>query len=326
MNMQGERAANADASVRVFFVPHHLEQPRNETPNDLKTDDTPVRVPFEMSGALASASGTVKSKAIVMVDGYKTTKDGSLLGGNQDPCVGGAPVGVFHAYCRIASPRKRDDKVHVIAGESELLPDIAHPRDIIAYGKPDLQRNEVGIDTVIVVDRTPVFSDVIAGVTSEEDAYAFSISDQLPLGFHAGQNQQRIVIGRTEGTWEAVQGLRSSFVPLAERTADGQLRVARVPAAAMKPSDWKELRERFEEMFSGKGRVGNMGFITEFPVGPGLAMIRALIERSGDSVGKSGQVLVPPLRFRCAPARFGKDGVVRPNEEHLRRLRAYPPD
>ena len=255
-----------------------------------------------------------------MGDGYRLQEGGAIAGGNQDPCIFGAPVGVLHSYCRIVKRRGIDNDVISLSGPSgQLLRDAVNPGDIVLYGKP--VGAEIAVDTVIVVAKVCPFHDVLDEVGDLSDAFAFNLSDHLPLGSHAGEEYQSVIVGSTVPTWNAVQEIMTSFVPLAERDLDGRLRVTRVPMSILPAGSREALSKLFkEDMFGGGGKMQNQGFICEIPAQAGTALVRALIARSGDSTKRPGAVFVPPLRATKSLPRLGADGVVRSNEEHLARL------
>ena len=304
---------------RFFFFPHGPE--RADPPSRLTPKKTPPwRVPFQVRGALVSDAGSQLADGVIMGDGYKTRGEPVMLGGNQDPCVFSAPLGGLHTFCRVVTRQGNDNDVAVLVASGGLLPTVVAPGDVIFYGKPDLAREFIAVDTVLVVDETKPFRDVVAGVGVPSDAYDFNLSDARPGGSHAGEDRQIVIVGHGEPTPEALGALATSFVPLAERDLDGRWRVLRIGRSDLAAS-YDVLRPVFAEtMFSGPPQLANKGRICELPAAAGEALARAVIRRSRNTTA-SGAVFVPPLR-PCGrtPMRFGSDGDIREQQAHLAHL------
>jgi hypothetical protein len=303
---------------RFFFFPHRVE--RADPPLRLTRGEPPWRVPYEVRAAMVSPTGVQTADGVVMGDGYQVRGGGAIVGGNQDPCVFSDPLGGLHAFCRIVRRKGRDHDVVTLTSATGLLPTVVAPGDVVFYGKPDISNEVVAVDTVFVVQVTAPFQDAVKRVGAHADAYAFNLSDARPGGSHAGEDAQRVIIGRSEATVAALDALGTSFVPLAERDANGRWRVLRVGREDIGAS-YDDLRRVFSErMFGVPGPMANKGYICELPPAAGEALARAVIARSRNQTS-SGAVVVPPLQMRGrAPLRFGGDGDLRHQEDHLGRL------
>lgn len=290
---------------RFFFFPHAVEQ---AAPPRLKAIP-PWRVPYAVSGTLVSRE-VRQANGVVMGDGYQTRGGPVVVGGNQDPCIFSDPI--VHSFCRIGR-RLSDNFVRELDGtQLRLLPEVVDVGDVILYGKPFPKRH-VAVDTVIVVREVMAFAKMRASAGMESAVYAYNLSDAQPGGWHAGQTRHTIIVGALEATKAAVDAIATSFVPNAERSVDGRWQVPRVRREHL-PAAFDDLTMTFATMFSGPGRIGNAGYITELPTSSGEALARAVIARSSEGV------FVPPVAPRSTPPRFSADSQVRPHELHLARL------
>jgi hypothetical protein len=304
---------------RFFFFPHRVDAPPLRA--RLKEGSTPWRVPYRVAGSLVSSSGVEVGEGLVMGDGFQVRDAPVIVGGNQDPCLFCAPLSGLHAFCRIASTQGADNDVVGLARREGLLPSVVSPGDVIIYGKPNVPRDQIAVDTVLVVEEAKPFKEVVAAVGVGTDAYAFNLSDAQPSGSHEGEDSQLVIVGRASATVAAVESLATSFVPLAERDADGRWQVVRVTRQVIGAA-YDDLRAIFvESMFSGSGAIANKGRICELPAVSGEALARAVIARSRKGTA-SGVVFIPPLRptGRTSPRRLGGDGVVRDGDAHMARL------
>lgn len=273
-----------------------------------------------MRGALVSGAGSQVVEGVIMGDGYQIRGGPVIVGSNQDPCVFSEPLGGLHTFCRVVTRHGRDNDVAGLSSSGGLLPTVVVPGDVVFYGKPDLSRDLIAVDTVLVVEDAKPFRDVVAGVGVHSDAYVFNLSDARPGGSHAGEDHQVVIVGHCEPTAKALSALATSFAPLADRDVDGRWCVLRVGRSDLEAS-YDELRRLFvETMFSGPPQLANKGRICELPAVPGEALARAVIRRSSNR-STSGAVFVPPLRPQGRPPmRFGNDGNVREQQQHLDHL------
>lgn len=304
---------------RAFFFPHGRTA-------GLQPGGLPGRVPFDVRGPLLSRSGRRDGDATIYADGYKA----NTVGSNQDPCVFSSPLGPFHAFCRIDGKR-RDLYVRECGGRHErLLPQLVSAEDVIVYGKftppgGNGPTSSVWVDTVIVVNEVlrvttkqrhvpqpcngrgrckarrftlaPPWAHErgsLGGVARESDAYVYCLSDAAPSGLHCCTNlaDYRIIVGRSEPTPNALLGLRTSFVPLAEAAP------ATVTDIHFDPGTWSSLRDFLDSSVRPGAAGPHGGWIAEFP---NFELAAALCEAVVDA---AGEVAIPPLQPTRAGGRW----------------------
>ena len=307
---------------RAFFFPHALDPEQGDRGN------RPGRVPYQVRASLIESSGNHEGECWVMADGFRRdpSQRGStgVVGTNQDPCVFSAPWPPFHSFCRIDGARGGADQRVVGKGQfvADSLPDAVDEGDVIVYGKttPPSGRalTSVWVDTVLVVadkmvlptrvgagKKRPFDLDTARGTLPERDsdAYRFNLGDAESNGMHATtlRDPHLLIRGAVDTGAESLAELRTSFVPLADRPADGAgFTVCGVSRAHVGES-WMAMLAFFEaSVFAavrGAGRP-NGGWIAEFPsFDLAQSLLQAVIKRSGIHQGLRGTVAVPPLKL-----------------------------
>jgi hypothetical protein len=203
---------------------------------------------------------------------------------------------------------------------ADSLPDAVEEGDVIVYGKttPPSGRalTSVWVDTVLVVadkmvlptragagKKRPFDLDTARGTLPERDsdAYRFNLSDAESTGMHATtlRDPHRLIRGAVDTAAGSLAELRTSFVPLADRPADGAGHTVCGVDRAHVGETWAAMLAFFEaSVFArvpGSGRP-NGGWIAEFPsFDLAQALLEAVIKRSGIHQGLRGTVAVPPL-------------------------------
>jgi hypothetical protein len=304
---------------RAFFFPHGSVAGRR--PGGL-----PGRVPFDIHGPLVSRSGRRDGGATVYADGYEK----NTVGSNQDPCVLSSPLDPFHAFCKIDG-RRGDLYVREVGTRHDrLLPQVVSADDVIVYGKfnprgGDGPTTSIWVDTVIVVDevlrvttkqphlpqpcngrgrcKARPFAlaqpwahqrEPLRSVDPNSDAYVYCLSDAAPSGLHCCTRLKdyRIIVGRSEPTPDALVGLRTSFVPIADSAP------ATVTDVQFDPSSWSSL-SNFLDSRVRRGKAGpHGGWIAEFP---SFDLAAALC---GAVIDAAGEVAIPPLHVTRPCARW----------------------
>lgn len=300
-------------SRRAFFFPHP-PHPR----------ERPGRVPFHVEADAVSLQGVRRETGVIMADGYHGRNGRGELGTNQDPCVFGAPWGLFHAFCRIDGSSKSNDYVRLRSGQTIRSPlsQLVESDDIIIYGKSTNARRDfeaIWVDSVLVVERTVVLPARSkstgrrrrfrcrwgeAGLPSaSSDAYRVTLKDAEPAGNHptTGYDPHLAIVGRTCRSPEALRNFDTSFVPFAE-ARDGRTPWGVVTVGKDDISGWGQVRRAVGAAMWPKTRpVPGSGRIAEIPLSVAEAILRGVLSRAGHGQsGLAGCVVVPPVGLPSA--------------------------
>jgi hypothetical protein len=309
---------------QAYFFPHALV-PRGVPPR------SPGRVPFDVEAQISDGSTSWTEQVTIFGDGYAR----NTIGPNQDPCVVAAPQ-PFHSFCRIDST-KPDDRVR---GTKLSLSAAVRPGDLIIYGKFEPlsgpgPTTRIWVDTVLVVDRTMRWSTsqrqrgetcprehckrqiftlrdpagFAAQLTGERhgattDAYRYNLSDAEPSGFHCctGRADYRVILGQVDNASSAIEGLQTSFAPLAAEVNAGEFAPTSLDATNS-GTDWPQ----FVAFIDSQVRVLSAGphgsWIARFPDASLAEMLcRAIIQASA-SRGQRGIVAMLPVQLVAPAAR-----------------------